>query len=321
VSNLSAEPISTACVAALSRVDGDCLDCVSDDLALLLAVHGCPDVRAPFAVDWRFDLVESAGGLPRVALPPPDQDGLLADRTGWRPRWRPVASVDQELPVWRDMLRRGSPIVLVGDVFHLPWLPYHGQEHMDHGFVLAGLDGDDARIVDPYDNATEWGRATPVATDVATETLSDALADGRWAVLEPSRRGDPVEPATACRANARAIAAAAESGAYRRFVDAHRAAGTAELANLALQCWLLARSRSLHARWLADHGPSTADTAQFATEVVPGWRRASEMVYVALRRVRSGRRAPTAALDAVRSAADTEIRLAQHIEGRNAARC
>ncbi|HEY1570410.1 MAG TPA: BtrH N-terminal domain-containing protein [Pseudonocardiaceae bacterium] len=322
--NILAPDLSAACVDKLSLVDSELLDCVSDDLALALAVHGVDDVRAPFGVDWRFDLVDTGAEPPRLALPPTDQDVLLGERTGWQPRWHATTAPDADLSAWATELRYGRPVVLVGDAYHLPWLPYRGHEHMDHGFVLAGVRDDVALVVDPYDNATEWGRATPLSTELPAGELDAALADGRWAVLEPAeRRG--AEQAD----DAAAIVSAAENGAYQQFLDGHAQAGVVELHNLSLQCWLLARSRGLHARWLTEHGQSTTDAvSRFAAEIVPAWRRASELAYVALRRVRSGRRAPTAALDAVRTAADNEVRLAREMlrrrdrtDGRNWASC
>lgn len=322
--NLLAADLRTACVDNMSRVDSDVLDCVSDDLALALAVHGVADVRRPFGMDWRFELVDGDTELPRLALPPANQDDLLAARTGWRPRWRATGAPAADLSAWAHELRCGRPVIVVGDAYHLPWLPYHGHEHMDHGFVLAGVRNGVALVVDPYDNVTEWGKATPLATELPAGELGDALADGRWAVLEPGERTEQEPPD-----NAAAIVAAAEDGAYERFLDGHAKAGLAELRNLSLQCWLLARSRGLHGRWLADERGSTSDlTTRFIDHVVPAWQRAGELAYVALRRVRSGRRAPTAVLDAVRTAADGEVRLARDLlrhhdrtDGRNRVPC
>ncbi|HEX5116507.1 MAG TPA: BtrH N-terminal domain-containing protein [Pseudonocardiaceae bacterium] len=248
----------------------------------------------------------------------------MAARTGWRPRWHTTGVPAADLATWTHELRRGRPVIVVGDAYHLPWLPYHGHEHMDHGFVLTGVRNGVLLAVDPYDNATEWGKATPLATELPAGQLDAALADGRWAVLEPAERTDPEPPD-----NAAAIVAAADGGVYGRFLDGHAKAGLAELHNLSLQCWLLARSRGLHARWLAADSKSTSDVStRFIDHVVPAWQRASELAYVALRRVRSGRRAPTAVLDAVRTAADGEVRLARELlrhrnrtDGRNRLSC
>ena len=207
----------------LPRVDGAYLDCVSDDLALLLAAYGLSDVRTPFAQDWRFDLAELGSGPARIDLPPADQDDLLSQRTGWRPRWRPVTSVERDAGEWQRSLGAGEPVLLVGDAFCLPWLPYSGQEHMDHGFVLTGLGADDradrsaddliAYIADPYDNVTEWGAAKPVTTQLPLTALIPALTGGRWAVLMAAAAAAPIPPEAQIAANATAILEAGAAAA------------------------------------------------------------------------------------------------------------
>jgi len=333
--------MAAACSRLVSRIDAGQLDCVSDDLALLLAVHDVSDVRSPFAQDWRFDLVEQSDGPPRVDLPPAGQDELLGQRTGWRPCWQPIVSIGEDAPRWREALGAGHPVLLVGDGFYLPWLPYRGHEHMDHGFVLAGLGAASgaggelaggelaggelaggelvADIVDPYDNVTEWGAARPQATRLPVHDLQLALHSGRWGILIPARRMVPIRPAEQVAANAAAILASADAGAYQHFAASHQQAGLPEMRNLSLQTWLLARNRALHARWLAGLPTGAVDPAvadRFRSQVSGGWQRAMEMSYIALRRVRSGRAAPSAAITAVRSASDAEVRLASSLLGR-----
>jgi hypothetical protein len=305
------------CEQFLDRVDGAHLDCVSDALAVLLARYGVPDVQAPFAEDWRFDVVERAGEPPTVDLPPHDQDDLLARRTGLRPSWTPIGSVAEATPCWYSALRDGDPVVLVGDAYGLPWLPYYRHEHMEHGFVLAGLDADGtAQVVDPYQNATEWGRATPVATRLPLAALGEALSGGRWAVLRrvpPTAAARP--PQRQITANACAVLAADRAGAYRRFVSYHSATGVRELENLTLQTWLLARNRGLHAGWVANlpNGTVTPDVVDRFRALDAGWRRAAETSYLALRRVRAGRQAPGAALAALTAVTAAEVELARDL--------
>ncbi|MDG4795682.1 BtrH N-terminal domain-containing protein [Micromonospora sp. WMMD1082] len=302
------------CDRFLSQVDGARLDCVSDAVAVLLAHRAVPDVRAVFARDWRFELRDMPTGPAQVALPPDDQDERLARRTGWRLDWRatdPGTAVDH----WRAAPAADAPIVVVGDAYHLPWLPYYRREHMEHGFVVDGLGTDGTvHIVDPYENPTEWGRAVPTVTGVDFDTLTPALSAGRWAMLTATGTApEPGDPRGQIAANVAAVRAAADSRAYERFVADHAPAGRLELENLTLQTWLIARNRSLHARWLADLPAGATDAgfvARFA-RIERGWHRAMESAYLALRRVRSGRRAPGAALDALRAATTAEVELAR----------
>lgn len=326
MTELLAGRVAESYAPLLPRVEGAYLDCVSDDLALLLAAYGVSDVCTPFAQDWRFDLTESGNGPVRIDLPPADQDELLGQRTGWRPSWRPVTSVERDAPDWQRALGAGEPVLLVGDAFCLPWLPYAGHEHMDHGFVLTGLGADDgaegpasdliAHIADPYRNVTEWGAAEPLATRLPLGELAPALAGGRWAVLVAAPATAPTPPQHRIAANATAILAAADGGGYQRFIADHQQAELSQLQSLSLQTWLLARNRALHARWLAGLAPELVHPSlagRFETEINGGWQRAMEMSYIALRRVRSGRRAPGAAIAAVEAVARAEASLARSL--------
>jgi hypothetical protein len=98
---------SARCAPLLDRVDSADLDCVSDNVALLLAHAGVDDVRTPFALDWRFDLRDGADGLPRLDLPPAGLPQLLAERTGFTLEWRPVGALPGALAEWREALARG----------------------------------------------------------------------------------------------------------------------------------------------------------------------------------------------------------------------
>jgi hypothetical protein len=298
------------CAPLLDRVDSADLDCVSDNVALLLAHAGLADVRTPFALDWRFDLRDGADGLPRLDLPPAALPELLAERTGFTLEWRPVGELDE----WREALARGEPVLAVGDAFHLPWVPYHGHKHLDHGFVVEGLDDGVAHVVDAYDNATQWGRAEPLATTVPVDDLGPALADaGRWTLLTRVGEPRPVDLAERLAENAAAILGAERDGSYRRFVEAHREPDEPTLDNLTLQTWLLARNRALHGRWLAGQEGLGELAERFEAEVVAAWRRAAETAYMALRRVSAGRQAPPAAFEATEAAVAAEPALAAEL--------
>lgn len=305
--------VLASCEQFLPIVDSAHLDCICDAIALLLAQVGIAAVREPFAADWRFELVADERELPRLDLPPTDLADRLARRTGYTLSWQPLRSVDDALPRWHELLAQNRPVILVGDAFYLPWVPYSGHEHMDHGFVLEGLqDGAVARLVDPYENSTEWGRAVPQTVTVPLAALAPAVTGGRWAALTRTGEPEPVDVAVQLAENARA----ADDADLRRFVDAHRAVDEPALANLTLSTWLLARNRALHGLWLADVAPALdglglADLPErFGRDVTPAWRRAAEASYLALRRLRAGRAVPPVALTAAvrATAAEAELR-------------
>jgi Butirosin biosynthesis protein H, N-terminal len=301
------------CAPLLDRVDSADLDCVSDNVALLLAHAGVADVRTPFALDWRFDLRERPDGLPRLDLPPAGLPELLAERTGFTLDWRPVGPLAEAVPEWREALAEGEPVLVVGDAFHLPWVPYQGHKHLDHGFVVEGLEDGVAHVADAYDNVTQWGRSEPLATTVPVDDLAAALEDGRWTLLVPVGDPRPLDVAARLAENAAAILEAERDGSYRRFVEAHREPDEPTLDNLTLQTWLLARNRSLHARWLADQEGLGDLAERFEREIVAAWRRAAETAYMALRRVSAGRQAPPATFQAAEAAVAAEPALAAEL--------
>lgn len=299
------------CAQHLPQLNSALFDCVSDDLALLLMARGVDDVVDVFGRDWRFGVRGRDDGLVTVDLPAPDRDDRMAERTGLRPRWHRVTALADHMLTWRTLLSAGDPVVLVGDAYHLPWLPYSGHEHMDHGFVLEGLSGDDdgtvAHVVDPYDNATAWGTARPLSSGISLTALEAAMAGGRWAALTADGAAVAApDPDTTIAANAAAIDSAVRRGSYTRFTASYVAASADGLPGLSLQTWLLARDRGLHACWLAQQpaGTLARDLAdQFAGEVVTAWRRAAEAAYIAGRRAASGRLIPPSAYAAVDAAA------------------
>jgi hypothetical protein len=297
------QAVYVRCGHLLPRIASAHLDCVSDTLALLLAARGVADVLSPFGCDWRFELVPAQGRL-GVALPPPDLGDRLAERTGYRPLWTTVGR--QAVEQWHQALSEGAAVSVVADAYHLPWVPYAGHEHMEHGFVVEGLAGSAVYVVDPYDNATEWGRAVPQCLETSLATLEPALRDARWCVLKPTAASDPIDPIATVVGNARAIAASGEE--YQAFAAQYAVPDEAALHHLALQTWLLQRNRALHAQWLATNKTiwvRTTAADRFAP-VPQAWQRAAESAYLALRRVRTGRAVPAGAKQSLQHALDTE---------------
>jgi hypothetical protein len=316
--------VLASCGQFLPLVDSVHLDCICDAVTLLLAQAGVADVREPFAADWRFDLVGDEEELPRLDLPPADLADRLARRTGFALSWQRLISVEDALPRWRDLLAQNRPVLVVGDAFYLPWVPYAGHEHMDHGFVVEGIhDNTDVQLVDPYENTTEWGRAVPQTVTLSAGELARAITAGRWAVLTRTGEPRPVDVAAQLAENACAV-----DVNLRTFVEAHRAPDEPALANLTLSTWLLARNRALHRRWLVDVAPALEGLGlaglpdRFEREVAQAWKRASEASYLALRRLRSGRAVPPIAVTAAEQATAAEAQIREYLRSRLArARC
>jgi hypothetical protein len=307
--------------------DGELLDCVAVNLAVLLRHVGAEDSRSPFACQWCFAFPPETGELPVLEHRP--LLTVIAEQSGYRMR-------DLELPEDRlgdrlaEVVTEAGPVLLLGDAYDMDWVPYHGHVHMEHSFIVDGVssDGRWAEVADGYVNRTEWGDAVPCRARVAVAELIDICSRSeagciRAGVLEPAVSSGPVDAAAWLRRNADAMCGPEAANSFERFVDRSRLAGDdmpARFDQFVLACWLVARARALHARWLASLTGDPAGllppgfAAAFMDTVAGSWRKAMEFSYVAGRRVRQGRAMPPAPFDIVASqAAPAEQCLAEQL--------
>ncbi|MFF0152666.1 acyl carrier protein [Micromonospora sp. NPDC005203] len=256
--------------AALDALPADLFDCVQVNLALLADVrHGLgTHLRLGARLAFRPRLDDGWWTVePVVADQVEHSAGLLG--LGLDERW-------DACPAGRvpGLIARREPLYVVADAYHLPWLPYAGQEHLRHSFLVHSHD-DGVRVWDAYRNDTRWGPAVPGHWDLSEKDLIAALGDtadvisfGTAALPEPRPAvefDDPTEYLAA-------------------YADAPDPA--AAFARLPLQTWLLARSRLLHAAYrdleLQEH--------------LGAWQGLVQQTYVAWRMVQRGRPAPEAPL-------------------------
>jgi hypothetical protein len=305
--------------AAMAQADTDLLDCLAVNVAVVLAWHGAADVRTPFAARWRFRLRGDGTGGSRLDLPPQDLADDLRELAGSELQWQSAPGLAGELPAWAAACDQGQPVLVVADAFDMPWVPYSGHEHMEHSFIVAAAGAGHLTVVDGYTNTTEWGAAKPVTVTVGRAEIASLLAGpGRWAVVRPS--GSPAasslaaSPARIVHDNANQIRSAGEAGCYQAYLSQAAALIQAgDLAPVALDTWLLSRSRRLHGRWLdGDAAASVPGPARqdFSATVAAAWMRAAEMSYIGLRRARSGRAVPPAVTECLRQACSAEQELA-----------
>ncbi|WP_410586088.1 acyl carrier protein [Amycolatopsis sp. lyj-23] len=248
-------------------LDHRLLDCVQVNLAELAdRLHGDGTHLAMGRV-LRFWPRPGADGLPTVEPQVDSQVAEAADLLGLRVTRRArVASVAE--------LQAGPGCYAVADAYHLPWVPYHGKEHLQHSFLVEP-DGDGFTVVDGYHNDTQWGAARPGRWPLGHAELAEALPDGALtfglaAADRPAERTPLVQLADA----------GTYVSAYADFPDRVRA-----LRGLTLQTWLLTRSRRLHAAAMG------ADTEAVRAHLAE-WDALAKQVYVAARRVAAGRDEP-----------------------------
>jgi hypothetical protein len=189
--------------------------------------------------------------------------------------------------VLRDVVQASTPAYVVGDTFHLPWLPYAGHEHMDHSFVLHA-DGDAAYVVDAYGNSTPYGVALPGiwAIDDAWRRRLATLPVTAFTVRAAALR--PADPLDCLRANVTSLDATAS--AVEGYIDELREAGVARIAPVVRSIWLGGRQCHLHGLWLRRAGASARIVDECAARE-SAWRELATHSYVLFRRLQRGGRA------------------------------
>ncbi|MFJ3446465.1 acyl carrier protein [Streptomyces sp. NPDC086081] len=190
----------------------------------------------------------------------------------------------------------GEGRYLVADAFSLPWLPYHRRQHMDHSFLLLPGESGDAtgavRVRDGYFNDTPWGSARPGMWRFDRTALADLDTAGLSVDLVPAGPS-PLPPPVPTLDLAGEEEADAYVTAYERHPDR-----SAALRRLTLETWLLARSRGLHAAFLAQY--AAGGVTERAREHVTAWKALAEQAFLACRRVERGRSEPVGPLRRLR---------------------
>lgn len=295
------------------------LSCVEANIEVLLRHAGVADVLTVLGGLCSLDVAPPA---PPVLTPLP-RDSWIERCTGLRLARTDADSGAEVLDAARAAAEAGTPMLVVADAFTVPWNPYAGHEHHEHGFVVDGFEDGRLRIVDAYTNTTRYGATEPGARWIDAGDLIGGLrpAGDRFELCHLVRAGAAAErdalAAEAVAANLRAWheAAAAGRDATALAVFAGNGLDAAGLAWLSLAIWLIARSRQLHAQWwreradgcgTAEESAAAASVAAAAEPVLQQWQSAQTMSYLAWRRVEAGHPCPTTLGSSLAGAAQAE---------------
>ncbi len=277
---------------ALAGIQAPALDCLQANLAVLADRHHHRGAHLALGAPLRFALTgpESQPSLtPGVDRRLAEAGELLGLRV--TARWDGLDGARL-----RDLATGHAPLYVVADAYFMAWVPYVGQRHLEHSFLLVQADPAGVTVVDAYHNETEWGQARPGAWRITAAGLDAAVAGGAVAVTLTA--GPPPElDATAVLAqNARAAAAAAPD--LERYVDRMRSAADdlAMIEQLVLDVWLLSRERTLHASWLAAQ-PGRSEPAALAGERAQAWQRFTLQTFLIARRARRGQAVPASVVE------------------------
>ncbi|NXY94249.1 acyl carrier protein [Streptomyces sp. BR123] len=256
---------------ATASVRAELLDCVQSNLAVLADRFHGPDTHLALGATLRFAPRPGPHGLPTIEPEAEHQLAAVAG-IGLTERLRRHDVPPAELAA---LAVAHGPLYVMADTYDMPWLPYHRQRHMQHSYLVTA-EGDRARVVDAYHSHTPWGLASPGAWLLDWAELPRSCL---VMVLEPAAAGAP-KANPACEYGDVDAYAAAYAGHPDRF---------AALDQLTTETWLLARSRRLHAEFLASTGRSRAPGTD---DHLKRLDRLAEQAFLAMRRVQRGRPEP-----------------------------
>ncbi|MEW1860477.1 acyl carrier protein [Streptomyces sp. NPDC088194] len=267
-------------MTAAPEIRAELLDCFQSNLAVLADRYHGAGTHLRLGAALRLRTRPGPHGLPTVE---PSLDEALADAAdllglALAQKW-PGADGD-----WARSLRETAWVV--ADAYHLPWVPYHGQRHIEHSF-LAEPDGDGAlAVTDAYHNDTPWGAARPTRLLLEREELAAVLdaGPGRAFQFAPT----PLDPARLDPPGEEVRISSAGADDYLRPYAEHPDRKLT-LDQFTMETWLLARSRRLRAAYLAQ---GDAGTPQHVAEHLARWDGLVEYTYLTSRRVARGRAEP-----------------------------
>ncbi|MFF2392314.1 hypothetical protein [Nocardia sp. NPDC058114] len=253
-------------------------DCVVGNVAALLGLH-------------RYD-PDRVLGSAFCAGPAPDAQGVPSfGHLGARQLERAVHTGSlryREFDADGDLVP-SIPYMAIGDAFDMAWTPYRGRKHIEHGFLVLGAD----LAFDAYRTITEFGEAVPTA--ITGRDLRAVSVQRRMNLLIGDVAADFIADPVAYRDHDAA-------SRYSRLLHKQMLS----LEQLALDTWLVARARRVNARYRNSYDGRLGEELSSSGEA---WTRASELVYMALRRSRRGRPVPLTYVDAIDAALaiDTDV--------------
>jgi hypothetical protein len=300
--------LRAATMRAVLDVDLVLLDCLQANVAMVLHTAGVADLTSVLGAQWWFRDVDPA---PEFMFEPE------ADRIRRMTGLRTVEAVPGRAGIREacaDALRASLLPIVISDAYLLPWVPYAGQRHMDHSFVVTATDGPGISFTDLYENRTEWGAATPTdgVLDAATIAMLDRCARTRLQTFVPADTpGNQARSVPGLVTANRSALTRWRPGDYasmaRRLVRTQ-----SEIETLAEIAWTIERRRRLYARWLTSACRQCPDlfpprfAERFRRQVEPAWSVVNRFVYLAVRRMRAGRSAGPAVVESIEAAAAAE---------------
>ena len=118
-------------------------DCLQVNIAVLADRWHGADTHLRLGSTLRFRPVTGDDGLPSVER---TAEEYLADAQ----RGLGITVRALHRTPAADRLRPAEGCYVVSDAYHLPWVPYFEQRHMDHSFLAEADDVDGVQVLDGY---------------------------------------------------------------------------------------------------------------------------------------------------------------------------
>lgn len=272
----STDAFTTIRVSKLTERPPADYDCVVGNLASLLVVHDInPDAALGGVLALSPDTDENRG---------PSFDNIGSTQIHWacRSTGLSVTESGREQPGTESSAR-----IAIGDGYDMPWSPYYGVHHVEHGFLTIS----DVVAFDAYNTVTEFGDAVPQILGEEWRTVP--VERHLYVDVDSTDRAANwlSEPTTSYDSD--------KVRQYREAIDS----ATISVEQLATDTWSLARARRVNYRYALAAELAVTDHMLPSIEA---WTAASESVYMALRRLRRGRPVPKAFVGAIHNALDVD---------------
>lgn len=295
----------------LETVRAAALDCLDANLALLADHHHGPGTHLVLGASTGWELRKDGDGLPTVETTLDDHLARAQRLLGLTVagRWDGL-----DAGTLTELADAVEPLYVVADAYTMPWLPYHGQRHMEHSFLLRPERGRFV-VIDAYHNDTPWGPHRPSVWRIPAEVLAEAVAGGATAAEIVA--GEPPRPDRAALRAAQPAAARRSVAQLPAYLDGLRGEPDRlrALERVTLDVWLLTRARLLHAEWLADDPEVPAEVVDGVRAHAKAWQTLASQTYVAQRRVARGSAEPPTVLASLERLLTEDVAVAEAVAG------
>ncbi|RJX37517.1 hypothetical protein D3P09_21275 [Paenibacillus pinisoli] len=295
----------------MDGVDTSNLDCIHDNIAVLLHHGGILNADHIFASTWYFDFIADETAVTPIV---PKLDYLaLPERisyAGFELTEKKFREGDY-ISTITDLLAQGNPLIVFGDAFYMPWLHYYSREHHEHTIIIAGINSATKKIaiIDAFQNLTPWGTIHRQKKEISLTVLIEAIEKLQTTKRKSYYLLNKIGPQTSLGNeiimninSERIIQKVGEEQTISKFSSYYkeRFMSREYLDQFVYSCWLTARARVNYHKWMSyiDSKMNTVSLInEFYETIVKPWNQVSTFAYVLSVKLDQYDRLPTSCFD------------------------